>query len=883
MPARARWYLAGMGVAALLLVALHFAVQVQAQERAQLLVAEWIQKVGMQVGHVRYHLLRNALRLDQVAVNRDGMRLRMGQVLLQADPQALLEPQLLLRRVDVSGLEADLDINGPVASWRNDQELLRFWSGARTLTATGQLQVRIGDGQPLLLSDAEMRLDHRTDMAQLRGKGWLGDAPVRMEWSSGPEGEVSESGRISWRDLEQWRLAAAFGLVRQVPGRIDGLLEWHPGSKGYQLTGEASAGGDGHRQSLQWQGEFDKTGWQVKMEAGHWSLDQWRELLPSIAGRSADAAQLTAKMDLKGGWHSASWQVSSAAGALNDVRLLRAGDTAAWKVADLHYKGLRLIAAKQRMRVEHVEIAGVDADVAVEADANTVTNNWRVSVPEMLFDGLAMRLQLPRGSMQLPALQGGANWDEAGHVTFALTQQGGGDSGWRLKGVADVESGGVASADFNARVEELALGQLRPLLPILPVEQADLPVALGGTASLRLHLRLQKGQWDVDGNVQGENVSMAYAGDEWSAEKLALNIERAGSGLAEQVASELAVSGWRYIAPMQPLAAYDPEQADASNDDSWWKQGLREGGWRLARATFADGAVSIGRADLRWARNINMEIRNLTAKGMADIHAEAMMGGGALEISGKSELLAATPRFAGELTLKDVQPFFLADWLHASGAPRLLRGRVDLRLQVSTAASDDYHVDAAMTMRRPLVESGAFPDDPMLSRIGFRTSDALLRLADAKGVLTFDGAFDGVWSSQPLTADRLGERLLVLLAKKIEEPDELASSSTILRPLEARVRMHETSSLTHNERARLRKVWRELAAHRDWVVDLVPRLPSGEIDAALVRRTRYTQTLIEAFFTERGIAVGRIYAVWPMPMHQTGEVGGIQVLVGAVE
>jgi len=873
-----------MGVAALLLVAVHFAIQVQAQERAQLLVGEWVQKTGMQVGHVRYHLLRNALRLDRVTVNRDGMRLRIGQVLMQADPRALLESKPLLRRVQVSGLDAEFDINGPDPSWRNDPELLRFWSGARLLTATGQLRVRIGGGEPLLVANAELQLNHRTDVMQLSGRGYLGDAPIRLEWAAGLAGEEVESGRVSWRDVEQWRLAAGFGLVRRAPGLINGSLTWYPGRTGYQLAGEAYGQGAGLRQSLQWQGEVGRSGWHLSLEAGAWSLDQWREVLPQLAGRPLDAAHLTAKLDLAGEWRSSSWKLSSGEGELKDIRLRRDGDAAGWQVATLHYQGLHLSAAARRMRIGRVEIAGADAVVESEPVVNSPASIWRVNVQEMLFDGLTMRVQLPRGSMQLPAMQGGANWDGAGHVTFALTQRQGGGSGWHLKGVADVAGSGFASADFTVRVADLALGQLRPLLPLLPIERADMPVALGGTAALSLRLRFLDGNWHLEGNVQGENVSMAYAGDEWSAEKLALNLEQAGTGLAEQVASELTISGWRYIAPMQPLAAYDPEQANAgSNNDSWWKQGLREGSWRLARVMLVDGDVSIGRADLHWAQNINIDIRDLATTGMADIHAEAVMGDGSLIVSGKSALFAATPRFAGELVLKDVQPFFLADWLHASGAPRLLRGRVDSRLQVSAAGDGGYHVNADMTMRRPLVESGAFPDDPLLSRIGFRTSDALLRLADAKGVLTFEGAFDGLWSPQPLTANRLGERLLALLAAKIEQPGEQVVPSTILKPLEARVRMHETSGLTHNERARLRKVWRDLASHRDWVVDLVPRLPSGDIDAALVRRTRYTQSLIESFFTERGIAVGRIYAVWPMPVHQTGEVGGIQVLAGAVE
>ena len=871
---------------ALLLVAVHFAIQVQAQQRAELLVDRWTQKSGMQVGHVRYHLLRNALRLSRVSIRRDGLRLDIGQALLQADPETLLGSEPVLRQLVLDGVDAELSFAGPAAPWSHDPLLQRFWAGAKAFRARGRVSIQLADGKPLQLTDSDLLLEKQPSGRQLlRGSAHLAGAVVRVRWKSGEVPDAGGSGALEWRGLHASTLAAAFGLSRQVDGGLGGSLEWRADASrgGYALSGQTQwLAGAPMPQSLLWQGRLNRDGWNLKLIAQEWPLDLWQEAMPVIGDRVVASARLTAEARLAGRWTAASWQLSSAGGKLSDVRMVEpAGSAGAdWRIGSIGYESLEANAETHRLRVGRADVATAEIAMRPEASAEPAGQmaGWEASVRELLFDGLVLRLELPRGSLRLPALAGAANWEASGDIGFALAQKGSDSSGWRLKGEAKARDGTLSDAAFSVRAAALSIGQLRPLLPLVPVAQADLPVALGGSADLDLDLGFHAGAWRLKGIATAENVSLAYAGDEWSAEKLSLEIGQAGTQLAEQVVTELDVSGWRYITPMQPLTA-EPEQGGAAAT-SWWKEALREGGWKFERISLSGGSVSIGRADLLWARDVEISLHNLQPSTAAAVTASAILGGGKLAANGSWDVLAMQPRFVGDIRLQDAQPFFLGDWLHASGAPRLIRGRLSAALQVSDAGDGRYHVATDWSLSRPMVEAGAFPDDPLLSRIGFRTSDALFRLGNTKGVARLTSTFDGGWQQQPLTLDYFGQQLLAAVSAGIQTPTELAAASTIVRPLDARVRMHESSSLTHNERTRLRKVWRELAAHRQWVVDLVPRLPSGDIDAALIRRTRFTQSLIEGFFVDRGISPSRIYAVWPMPVHQVGEVGGIQVLAG---
>lgn len=887
MQAPARWYLAGVGVVALLLVAVHFAVQVQAQEHAQVLVSRWAEKTGMQVGHIRYHLLRNALRLNNVSIRRPGVSMTIGQVLLQADPASLLGSEPALRRVLLSSVQADVSVNGPKPVWASDAVLASFWSGARSLRASGELRLHLAAGKPLVLQVGRLQLENHAGHRTLELDARQADSVVRLEWQNGKSSE-DNLGRVTWRNFDVASLAATFSMPAPREGRLAGILEWEPDRKhqGFLLNGETLWNDVTLSQkSLQWDGRVDADGWRFHLAAHRWPLGSWRDAIPSVAGRQVTYGLLTAEADVDGGWRPDSWHWSSAQGELDDVHLddTRQGSDADWDAATVRYGNLEAKADTRSLSASRIEIVSPDVRIKPD-DASDVQPlpGWTCNFPAIQLDELSLQVDLPRGMLVLPPLAGTASWKRPGRIALDLGQKGGDATSWQIKGHAEAVAGVIESAALSVRSADLPIGQLRPLLPIVPVAEADLPVALAGSAGFDLNAEYRDRTWTVQGSAAGENLTMAYAGEEWSAEKLTLDIDVAGPTREQQHVRSLEISGWRYIAPMQPLGSYEDDHTDVAGEPiGWWKDALRDGGWVFDRVGLSGGEVSIGRTDLRWARDVDISLQHVGPGKPSEIQVQALLGGGTLSARGKLEVLAVRPHFVGQVSLKDAQPFFLGDWLHASGAPRLIRGRMNATLQVSDTGDGHYQVVSDWRLRRPLVEAGAFPNDPLLGRIGFRTSDALLRLGDASGEVRLEVSFDGNWQESPLTLDRLGGEMLAAASERIQSPTAFAVAPVMIKPRDARVRMHENGGLTHNERVRLRTVWRQLVAHRDWDVDLVPRLPAGKIDAGMIRRTRFTQSLIETFFVERGIPRRRIFSVWPMPIHQVGEVGGIQVLAGA--
>ncbi|MDX8407376.1 MAG: hypothetical protein R8L58_03210, partial [Mariprofundaceae bacterium] len=289
------------------------------------------------------------------------------------------------------------------------------------------------------------------------------------------------------------------------------------------------------------------------------------------------------------------------------------------------------------------------------------------------------------------------------------------------------------------------------------------------------------------------------------------------------------------------------------------------------------GSISVGRDDGFWARKLSLHSESLRPDGLSEVMVRGNVGGGSLALDGKWSPLSAEPVYLLQAKLSHANPFFLNDWLRASGMPRLLRGRLSYSLKLAHGTpAGSYIAEHRLHLDRWLAEASVSPDDPLLGRLGYGLADAIARLDNGKGRASLTFRVNGDTAAAALALNQAGKALQQAWQAGIAKAPVHRTRHEAPR-FEARIRLHETSGLSHNERARLRKLWRHLKANRKGVIDLEPVWTGATLDEALIGRIRYTQSLIESFMHKRGISTGRIYPVWPTGQNHAEDLGFIHV------
>lgn len=907
----ARWYLACIAMLALLCVAAHLSIQQHAQQRAEGLLQQWGKKAQVQIGNVRYHLLRNALIVQQIHVSREGGSLSIAHMLIRANPKLLTSNSPQIGEIEVDGVQAQLWAPGAEKGWQQDEYLKRIWHASRSLSLRdGELALYLQGKTkpPLKMTGLKLKQDYLNQQRRLVGTAHTQGGDVHLQWQTNEKHELS-SGQLHWQEVEAQPLSLSLGL-QPVVGLLKGYMSWthtdsaQPGMPASTIEGQiqlnnADDESDTNHQ-LHWQGSQVAETWKMEMKAKAWPLDAWADMLPQIGGRQILAGQLDGLLQWRG--RPGRWTVHAKQGALHNIIYTQKNEreTTDWRVGRLEYKNALIDQSKHYLQASSILLADSSitlqpvSSLAVEVSERKFEGDWHIAVQNIRIQNMTLGLRLQQGKVTAASLHGKGRWKSGEALNFKLqTQTAVGKAGiaqagetveeaeyWQFHGQVLRNKSALNDAKLKIRARDVPLAKLRALVPLTGSE--TLPLTLEGNTSLKLDVSVRDGVWQAEGIATAEHVVLAHAGDTWKMDHLAMTFGPVGMGLSSQSIDLLEVQGWKYIAALNPLSAYSaeasPETDVTAQQAAWWVRPLRRQNWKIGSVRLNSGTISLGRSEDHWARQLDIHLDRLQMNQWSKLHIEGKVGSGDFTLKGTWDALGEVNRFRGTASLQNALPFFLNNWMTASNMPRLIRGRIFADLSVDAGDTpDSYQSSVQLKFLRGLTEMSSSPDDPLLSRIGFGTSDTLLRLDDGTGTAALQFETMGSWKTRPLNLDRLGLSMQSAL-RQMEQGG--ASPEEREQTIETRIRLHEGGSLSLNERSRLFKAVRLLRKNPNWVVDLIPHWTGDEINADVLKRVLYTQNLIERYLSHRRVGKQRIFPLWPTAGNHADEIGSIWVSVG---
>ena len=938
-PAAARWYLAAVATLALLAIAMQFFIQAHAQQRADQLLHEWAKRAHVQIGRVRYHLLRNGLILHDIHIRRGDDHVDIGQILLRADPQLLTGAAPRIGMVDISALHAEITHAGDAKVWQHDVLLGKIWQAAVTLQLhDGDIALyRDGRDRPALkLHGLSLRQHLQGSLRSMTGAARTEQGDIAWQWRQHtaawrrgdaggalPQGWLMQ-GALHWHGLDAGRLLQALRL-KTIAGHLDGDVTWQRAaadgdeSPALSMHGRLQlyrnqAGSAGGAHQLRFSASASGGRWHGDAEAVAWPLDPWAEKLPDLGGRQLIAAQLDGRMR----WQvkSGNWSVRSDKGVLQDVTYADPGSRAqsAWYWSRIRYHHAVIDAAAQQVQFASLDMRDSRLVLPMPHERHWLagmSSGWRIHAASVDVHNMMLALNTLQGRLNLAGLAGEVRCPVGKPLHWLLQTKSTGSAPatpdadsvaptWRLQGRA--ETCGDAAAWSSARLKvdgrQIPVARLRPLLILQ--DDADSPVKMTGAADLALTAGLADNGWQITGRATIHDARFEHGGDFWQSDQLDIRLGPVGPGFETQRVRRIESSGWQYVAAMHPLSPHgDHEDGNASDGaiapasladpngekgrPAWWAGVLQRNAIVIDRLSLIDGRISIGQPESVWARQVKLTVENIGAGQWAQLHMQGAVDGSPFYLKGAWQPLSGTPRFRGDAGIEQATPFFLRNWMHASGMPSLIRGRLSASLHIADLRQPPgaYQGKVKLQLLQGLTEPGEFAGDPMLARTGFTTPLLLKRLAHPAGVINLQYDLNGDWATAPLNMARLGDSVLDAMRQAAlnEAPHKQQALEKQKFPVSvvARIRLHDHERLSQNERNRLTKVVRLLRQHPEMIVDLRGRWTGESISAQMLQRIRYTQQLIEDFIVYRKIDKRRIFPLWPLPSDRASEAGSVQL------
>jgi len=928
-PSAARWYLAGIAVFGLLCIAMQLSIQAHAQQQAKELIQAWGERANVHIGDVRYHLLRNGLILRDIQIKRGTDSIGISQMLLRANPKLLTGNAPRIGVIDISGLNAEITQAGQADIWQHDGYLRQIWQAAILLTVhDGNIKLYVNgkDAPPLELSGVSIRQRLQYAMRSIVGSAHMQQATVNWQWDmvarpgfsmpQQPEQWLSK-GWLKWQALDAGKLTASMAL-KQMDGRLRGGLTWATNSPGGSQqtalhirgdmqfdTGVGGRSASAHR--LQYVANKTDGRWQMDIEATAWPLDPWSDSLPKIGKRQLISAQVDGKMQ----WHGnpGNWNINSEQGSLQDVTYARpdSSGSSAWYWSRINYKQAAIKTAKQQLELAEVDMLDSRLvlqtrrmDAAIQ-DVDKVA--WKINAENIKVQNMMLALAMPQGKVRLETLDGKIRSPKGKALSFKLytheessaskdtmpvdEKSGAELPHWQLRGKAEKNSHGqLISANIKVQGSHIPVARLRPLLPLQ--DDADRPVKLAGAADLKANITVNQGIWQMQGKANIRNLNLSHGGGVILADQLSIRFGPVGMSLESQVIDSIDTQGWKYIAALHPLPLHMAEHEinDISlNGVPWWVTTLRNNHIAITRLNLENGQISVGQQQATWAERVNIEVANIQSDHWSDIAVTGKVGGSDFNLKGQWQPLSDAQRFRGDVGLEQAEPFFLYNWMIASGIPRLLRGRLSASLHLEDGQEpDSYQGTVNVQLLQGLAETGIFTSDPLLPRTGYSTPELLQRLEQSPGVIALQYDVNGLWISQALTLERLGLSMQAAMRETAKSGSWREEVKTVKVSLEtavvARIRLHGRERLSLNERNRLSKVIGKLHQQPENMIYLRPKWTGDELTGDMQKRIRRTQQLIESYMTHRKIEKRRIFPIWPTVADKVDEIGSVQVEMG---
>jgi len=896
---------------------MHLSIQIKAQKQAEDMIHQWGEEAGIKIGDVRYHLLRNGLILQQVHLEREQDSLAIQHLFIRANPKLLTGTNPKIGRVEITGFDAVIWNPDSKAPWQNDQRLVRIWKATQSLTVSdASLTLHLKDElhPPIRLDAIFMQQQLQKKTRKISVTAQLSGAPVQWQWLShdlpGEQIDWASKGEVRWQRVSVPLITNALGLV-QTTGLLSGQSSWAIGNNGGTATqGKADLqdeAGTSISHQLSWSGNRDEEGWKLDVTAKAWPVQAWAESLPVFAGRTLSHALLDAELQ----WRQKdnNWSLSTPQANLNKVSYADSHQAESnqheWTSESIHLNDLRLDFSKRKMDTTSITadhsslIFQLKQDSAIGSHGTGGHGNnrhWDISADKIDINHMNLGLNTEHGTLLLPDLKGRCSWNLDNRLDFNLRsmkhyensgidkEQGSSEpEAWRIKGQAVYTRGNVKKSHFRLFGSHIDLARLRPIMPLQGAHETSLTLA--GKSDLDINVTVSKGLWRAHGKASIDDAHLSYAGDTWKADQVKARFGPVGMGLDSQQMEMLYADGWSYSTALQPLGSYVPTSERANNpvasQVSWWKKDLRKSNWHIRQLQWDNGTVSIGNSDVNWAERLNIQIKELKPESWASVTANGWLGEGYASLDGKWYALADMQRFKGSASLDNGLPFFLHNWMLASGMPKLVRGRLSAALNIKDGEEkNSYESHVKLKLTRAVAEAAVSPNDPMAERTGYSTPGLLERLSDSNKIIAVDFENRGDWDKQPLNMHQLGLSLQQALHQAAIGKASSNRAGPVTNPspvIGTRIRLRSEGRLSLNERIRLRATLRKMSEKQGWTIDLQPKWTGEKIDAETIKRIRHTQKLIQRFITHNKFPVAMVYPAWPTAKDHANEIGAIWV------
>jgi len=872
---------------ALVLIAIHFAMQVYAQQEAKRLVSSWSEGSGISVGDVRYRMLRGALTLVDVHLKRESTDIHAPAIFLHGSLTSLSGESPMVSYVEIRGANIKLPVKSATGIVNGGSEALpglfyQIWSSARRVGIyNSHLQILSGTGDRLPAENTDITIG-QLEANQHEGrrdiKGFLTtlEGELKLVSQTNQKEELDRSsGRITWNRIDASSLFTQAMGLKSIPGSLNGQIEWKTNgteSGSYRVAGVAEIEGEKgieKKARLDWQGLLVSGAWIGEINAASWPLAPFSEQLPQYQHYKVASGNVNGSFKFAGDWQA--WKIDAADARFSDVECLREEEDELfpeWRLGALRISGASFSWPDRILRAEKASVDGFDF-VSDSRGVESSFESWSIDVKEMLLSGLSPSIILSNELFRLPQLSGSARWQRGDRLLFDLSssESNGTEEHWKIHGEGSLSTKSGSGLKINVSSKQAALVRFRPLLPDLMRKEAS---GISGTVNLNLSLTAGSLPWEGGGEAELSDLYIQYGGGQISAKHVALNIERMGTAMPEQRIRQVDIKGWSYQAPLRPLAQSQSnessiEDVPISKAEPWFIQSLQ----------MSDGRVMVGSSEAVWLQAMDVHIENLHPGSDAPMDLKAELGDGTLVVKGSLYWNEAMPELRkAKVLVRDALPFFMNEWLSISGVPQLARGRIYADLKLDQDAGGRYEGLGYFRLQHGLLGPVHLEKDLFLSRAGFNTHDIFSALNDA-GQLRVRVPLQGEGD----IADVVGSSLVAALKRDMEKRRASKLLPDSKGELISSVRLHEKAALSYNERVRLRKALAYLKRNPKIAVELQPQfaLASGEVIE--VERVRYTQQLIEDFLTKRGISRTRIFPVWPSETHRnSSSSSGIAIL-----
>jgi len=866
MPSPARWYLAVAAMLLLVLLGAHFAVQAHVQKIMRQSVYAWLHQAGGTAAEVRYRLLRGALTVNGVRVKRDGWMFKAPRVYLHVSMHVMLSKNARFPMVRLDGV--DIALPG--------HDIMQ-WSQGAPSSRIMQLTAAIGHARRIMLSHSRVRFlgtknpwtvrdvsgQFTSDGFDLNGISNGGSLHMHGKASGGVA-----RGTLDWKGMAATDIARSLGLGVALGSASSGLLHWqveaatrHLDMHGnVQLVDQPGAG------AVQIQGETGPEGFKLLAQCHNVFLDGFGEFLPALAGRRLQTGIWNGDLQLSRQGENNQWRMRLD-GAVRKAKFV-SENSPAWMLGSMTLSGTVVNFSTHRLHADRVQIH--DMDITLQADEVWRTDaSWPLQAEALEFENVRPVISpgAESGRLALPALKGSGHVDGDGHVQLDAASDD--DEAWRIHGEGDPGT----LFTVNIQAERVPVVRLRPFLPNLSLPGNAGAPRISGNSRFKIAVKCGSGRVWLAGRAVFSDVALSQGGDTFSAHSVTVDIHKAGM-VKTQSLGPVRIDGWHYQAALHPI----PKTLENETTLDTAAQ-RRELPWSVDGIVASHGVISMGSKDAVWARDAFLSLNKLRAGTSSPLKFHAVFGSGNLRMRGRISPFSVVPEITLKARLTSALPFFLNNWLAVSGAPRLLRGRLDGALYIKPAhGKAAYSGQLNLTLHQGRLESGAFPQDPLLSLAGFdmrALSERLSRRGDLKLVIPFAGN----WRVRPFSMRALGLAALKAVKRRATSAKPARLDRLSHTVMVSRIRLHKGHVFSHNEHVRLWRLVKTLWKQPKLVAELIPQLGRGTLDAALAARVRHTQEMIEQYMRRRGIIRRRIYPVWPSGEHRAGDASGIKVLV----